>query len=234
MAIFDLTLDGITQRAQNFHLQSDQPGLVGLDGREQVVFTENRRWTTELRVTPKAGQAIGNLLATGDELRGRVNVLRVEVCNSLTLTGAGGLAAIYAAAGISADDVTAGFIPFSDGSTFSDGAGFALPDASDPVVTFDAPGGASTVWLDGYLGRQISRGAVFSHDDYLYRVSTNSDGVVTFNPPLRAALSAGDMVKVNRPTVLLRLAKADGWSPFVDVGRISAPMTVKLVEVFER
>lgn len=208
----------------------------GINGREQIMFAENRYWTATLTL-PHLDQPNAMLSnAVGDELCGRAGVLRIAFANLGTIGGGacGELAELYEAAGVSDDDIARGFLTFSDETHFDDDTGFSLPTFDDPVVATDVPVGQRQVQLDGYLGLFLARGAFFSINDFLYRAWTNVDGLITFNPPLREALTAGQDVRVMFPRTRLRLSDDMGWGGFTEYMRWGREMSVALEEVFDR
>lgn len=220
---------------ENFWIDLDDvsPG-PGLDGREQIVFTENRRWIGRLDFVRMRPAALGQAVVIGDRLRGRANILRVTVCNNRTARYLGDDAAFYRSVGVSEAEIALGHLTFDDGSEYDGGTGFALPDHEEPVVLAAAPAGASEIELDGYIGRNIAAGSFFSINDFLYRVAANSDGTITFNPPLREAVATGAVVDVSNPKVRVRLQDKADWRPVCEYFRNGQPMTVNVVEVFDR
>lgn len=235
MAIIDLQADLPNKVAhENFWLTGDSVATVGMDGRAQVLFTENRIWVGQIDL---ASMVEGDTLAArsiGTRLRGRANLLRLTLCNFFTPTFGGDLGAFYASANVPQSDIDRGFIQFSDEARFDDGSGFALPDPSEPTVVADAVVGAMSIQLDGYIGRNASVGARFSINDFLYEIETNDDGAITFSPPLREAVAAGAVVAISNPTILVRLTTDQDWRPFTQYGRINKPMTVNVFEAFDR
>lgn len=229
--------DALTVRHLNFHLDvttgSSGPGL---NGREQIMYSENRFWTASMTLPPRAQADAMLSNAVGDELCGRAGVLRIAFANLGTLGGGNltELADFYAAVGVSDDDVARGFLTFSDETHFDDGTGFALPSVADPVVAADVAVGQRQVQFEGYLGVFLARGAFFSANDFLYRVWTNEHGLVTFNPPLREALTEGQEVRVIFPQTRLRLTDDRGWKTVIDYMRWGREAAISLREVFER
>ncbi|MFW2541536.1 hypothetical protein ACN2XU_02760 [Primorskyibacter sp. 2E107] len=218
-----------------FWLETDTSSYgPGADGKETIVYTEDRRWVSEIEVPP-LNPAVARLASViGDRLRGRANLLRLTLPNFGTAVFEGDEAAFLASVGIAADDIARGSLLFSDGASFDDGAGFALPDHDEPVAVADVAAGASEIQLDGYLGRSLAVGAFFSINDFLHRVEANTDGLVTFNPPLREAVPEGAEVEVSNPTVLVRLRDDAGWRVFQQYGRFSENLRVMVTEAFER
>lgn len=235
MGLIELSerLDYLTEN-QNFWLQGVSSAASGLDGRQQVVFTENRVWTGSIDFVPMLGQDLMEVRSIGTRLRGRANRLRVPFDNRGTIRAMGTDQDFWRELGFGEADIDRGSTPFSDSTLFSDGTGFALPDPSDPVLGADAVAGVSVIKTAGFMGRHISVGARFSIEDFLYEVASNDEGVIAFEPPLRISSVAGTQVRVSRPMVQVRLAADDGWRQFVQHARLSQPMTVEFVEAFDR
>lgn len=219
---------------ENFWLVGSSAALRGLDGREQVTFVENRYWVGQIDLGYVFGADKLAARSVGTRLRGRANALRVRFDNRGGLRFNGDLAQFYIEVGVPEEIVSRGQINFGEGAGFSDGSGFALPDPAEPTVVYDAPAGTSALQLDGYIGRHMGVGERFSINDFMYEVEENDDGAVVFSPPLRRAVSAGGTVYVNEPSILVRLADDRGWEPFTQYGHHNRPMTVNVVEAFDR
>lgn len=206
----------------------------GLNGRETVTFTENRSWTGTVTMSVLWRELIPMHRALVSSLRGRSGVARMTICNRYSLTYSGDLAAFLTAAGVSASDQAAGFIPFLDTATFSDGSGYALPESTDPTSVVAVVAGLSAMQVDGYIGRGAIVGTYFSINDFLYEVETNVDGATTFNPPLREAVSAGQTINMNAPSILVRFANDEVGRLFERAGGIAGAINLEFTEVFER
>lgn len=232
--IIDLP-DSLKLSNQNFWLfgESSSTGR-GLNGREQMMFTENRTWSGRLDFSPAQADRILTHRGVGTFLNGRLNLLRVKVCNIGALRYLGSDVDFYNSIGVSDAAIAAGSLPHSDGARYSDGSGYALPDTGEPVVVGSHTTGATSIRLDGFLGRHIRLYTRFSINDFLYEVMGNVDGQVTFTPPLREAVADGTVAKVSYPTVLVRLEEDRGWKPFTQYGRLNSAMTVNVVEAFDR
>lgn len=112
--------------------------------------------------------------------------------------------------------VEIGGVPFSDGSFFSDGAGFyqSIIDITSADV---APLRATSMSIDlNYCG-PLRGGEAFTieHATWgprLYEVGTvdlaedGASAAITFNPPLREAVAVGTMLDFDRPRCLMKLA----------------------------
>lgn len=227
-------LDRLTGYSWFLEGTSTSPGK-GLDGREQVIWRENRVWSGDLNFATQQGAPVALWHSIFDRAKGRSTRLRFNVRNDLTLTSSAGDADFWAQIGMPADDVTRGFIQYSDGTNFSDGTGFALPSSGNPIARRSAPAGSSVIRLDGFIGMALIPGAYFSVNDFLYRVAENlGGGAISFNPPLRQSISRGDVVEVNNPRIQVRLASdGEGRRPF-GLLNISEGMSVSVTEAFTR
>lgn len=232
-----IDLDQAILRPENVNFWIDQDDTStgpGLDGREQTLFTENRRWIGQLDFVRMRPAALAQAEVLGDRLRGRASILRVHLCNRRTLRYQGDDAAFFAAAGVTDADLLRGYVPFSDGTTFDDGSGFALGTTAEPTLGSAAVAGASQVQMDGLLGQRLAFSAFFSINDFLHRVWQNESGLVKFNPPLRESYQAGTVVDVSAPKVRVKLQSKSDWRPFCEYFRHGRPMTVNVTEAFER
>lgn len=221
--------------ATDFSLTGSTPSSgQALDGREQLVWRENRVWQARLTLAALRGTQVLILRAFADQIRGRYGKFRVPICNRHTTRYFGDPNAFWAGIGITPTEISEGFTRYSDGTTFSDGTGFALPDYGDPVFRSAAPVGATRVFLDGYLGRHVSVGAHFTVNGFLYRVASNSDGDLRINPPLREAVTVGTTALINNPSVVVRLQSADGLRVTENHNRITPPISFDVIEAFDR
>ncbi|MEP4195984.1 MAG: hypothetical protein ABJL99_10155 [Aliishimia sp.] len=235
MAIIELTdrLDYLSAH-QNFWLDGSSTGVQGLDGRQEVIFTENRVWNGQIDLVPMLGGDKMAARTIGTRLRGRANRLRVPVDNRGTIRAIGSEADFLKSIGASDGDIANGYSAFADGAQFADGSGYALPEFGEPVLGQALGQGDSLTIFDGFVGRNIVVGARFSIDDFLYEVTANTFGRVEFSPPARASAAKGRLVNVSRPTILTRLKEDSGWRPFERNARITEDMSVELVEAFDR
>lgn len=232
MAIIDLTTL-LPVAHQNFWLTGDDLAIDGMDGNEVIVGVENRKWVGRIEL-PALNTADALLArAAGDRIRGRLNQIRLRLSNQGTPNTSAGARPYYKDAARVPEGIAMGFGTFRDGTGYSDGTGYEgdLPDTSQPVTVGAAAVGASTLTVSGDMGLMLQVGAFFSRNDFLYRVASNADGVLTFNPPLRQAIADGVTVIVNNPTILVRLADKDGWRVLQDYCRNGRPMAVDVVEV---
>jgi hypothetical protein len=232
----DLTASlGQQIRHDNLRLLGDASDYnPGIDGREQVLYTENRTWRGSIVFPPMFGKDLALLRSVPTQMRGRAGVFRIPLLNLASPFFAGDDVAFWNSVGVPQEAIDRGSITYSDGSTFSDGSGFALPDGADDVLLNDLSAGSVNFKLNSYVGRNLAVGDRFSILARLYEVEANDDGEIRFSPPVRADAPAGTVVRVSEPHVDLRLISNDDWNVFVNLGVYSEPMTVNVVEAFDR
>lgn len=205
----------------------------GFNGRSTVFFTENRRWVGSVSLGQIWREAIPRHRAFINSLGGRSQVIRIPVCNYGFEVGRGSLQEFQGRIGHSNSEISSGSVPYSDGTTFQDGSGFALM-SNGPIVAKQArPAGAVDIQLQGDLASFMSPGAFFSINDFLYEVSEVTPAGVKFHPPLREAVSSGAQVDYADPKILVRLSSDDGGR-ITQTNKIAAPITVNFEEVFQR
>jgi hypothetical protein len=132
------------------------------------------------------------------------------------------------------------FVPFSDGATFSDGTSFAS-SCIDIRTTVPAALRATSMTVRIYAGRTMQGGEKFSidHDALsfrMYQIRTavdNGDGtaVITFRPPLRAAVVAGQPLDFDRPKCVMRLSAPDAMDATLSDGFFGRP-SASFIEAF--
>lgn len=232
----DLTSSlGLNIRHDNLRLVGPTPDYnPGIDGREQVLYTENRIWRGSIVFPPMFGRELALLRSIPTRLRGRAGVFRIPLLNLASPRFTGNQLEFWRSVGVPQDVIDRGSIPFSGGSTFEDGSGFALPDTSDELLAEDLNVGAVSVKFDTYIGRHLAVGDRFSVLSHLYEVEENDDGKVRFSPPVREQAPAGTLVRVSEPHMDLRLAGNDDWDVVVNLGLYSEPLTVNVIEAFDR
>lgn len=111
----------------------------------------------------------------------------------------------------------------------------AFPAGSaNPVAVGAVSAGATILNLSGPLVGQIRVGMFCSHNDYLYRVADAAGGAVRINPPLRGGIADGAAVNVLTPRIVCRLASDEAGRLALDRMHRGEPVTVPLVEAFDR
>ena len=213
--------------------KSLSPG-PGLDGVEQIVTTENRIWQGEITLAPLVGDDVALWDAFLDQLDGRRGVFDLPVPNLFKIDAGASDAEFQASIGLTAAQIAAGRTGFSDSSQFSDGTGFALPTYSEPTARDAAAVGATSVYITGSTSSIIKVGSKFSVNNFLYRVSANASGMLSFTPPLREAIPAGTALSMTAPTIRLRLQEDDGGRVPHLPGNVKTGVSISVVEVLAR
>lgn len=201
----------------------------GINGRSGGIRNENRTWRILIDFaaiwTP---ELVARFIILGDRNFGGASYLRLHLCNG-RFSPKVDEAALYADLGVPSEYVKQGWIPYNDQVGFSDGSGFALPPLA--TVGADALAGARTIAITGDVGATLMPAAFFSIDGFLYRVESNSSGTVTFNPPLRQDVMAGEAVDWKCPGVIVR---APDYTFFTDFLKFGRGPSVEFIEAFER
>lgn len=193
---------------------------LGLDGRQQYIRRENRTWRNRYQVLGAwfdSGQEKYDAFL--DQLHGAANTFDLPVPNRW----------------IGSESVPL-FVTVDGDFEFDDsGTSMLVLDGSiAPVVAVDAPVRATVLTLSGPDGEAMGIGWVFSVNSFLYRVATNTAGVITFNPPLRAAVTASTVLQVQQPKIRVRLDGDGAAAAAHSFSQMGAPQILNVVEAFER
>lgn len=130
--------------------------------------------------------------------------------------------------------------PFTDGTWFSDGTGFADPGAGvEPLVVaanVAADDESLTVVLTDPVRPHLRIGDLFSVAGFLYRVVDRNvgAGTVRFRPRARQAIPAGTILQTAKPTIYARFASDDQGARARGMLSIAEPITLTFVEAFDR
>lgn len=207
---FPCTLFGAITRDWMIDVRG-KAGADNVNGNGQVVYGSQPRWVATLEFNLMKRNRVLVWQALIAKMRGRVNLLRVCVCDPFQPT-----------------DVEIGFegvpsigIPHSDESYFDDDVGYTqgptLPGVSAAI-------GATSITVDASpIGDALQPGHLFSINDWLYRVTgisgTESARVYEFEPPLRRAMLATDTIDL-RPHVIVAFdGDAEGRAKLGAAGR---------------
>lgn len=197
-------------------------GSQGITGTGQVVYGAQPRWVAPLDFDTFDRSRILPWRSILAQVRGRVHALRVHVQDPLRPS--------FRDIGYSTQDaqlVNQGLVPFDDDELFDDGTGFTQEVAT--TVTATAAVGATSLTFDiDALGDTFDGGHMFSINDWLYQAVSVEDGTVTFEPPLRRAVIAGDEINLN-PTALMVLEGDLEGASRITPNNIASP-SLKLVE----
>lgn len=172
----------------------------GVTGTGQVIYGNQPRWEATLDLSGFGRDRVLAWRAIRAKMRGRVNILRVCVCDRWRPK--------YAEMGLSADDIAliGTGIPHSDGAFFSDDTGYDYTPSVTASVTWVAGSESITVNTTP-INDALKPGQWFSHDDWPYQVvgvsGTPTARTYTFEPPLRRAIPAGASITIGEATCLM-------------------------------
>lgn len=206
---------------------------AGLDGQAQFTGIENRKWIASVTMPALEFEQMETFKVLVDELDGPLNTLKLPVRNPLALPRTPD-ESFWLSVGLTEADIANGYITFDDGEVFDDGLGFALPVFSPATVFADAPEGASNLQAIGVEAEYFPRRSFFEVNNFIYRVSKVLNGTMTFNPPLREALTAGTVLNTENIFVQVRLSSDDAGRLLSQFERYSDGVQFDVVEVFER
>lgn len=198
-------------------------GGASVAGNTQVVSSGAGIWVTQFNnVVVNNRQSVIAWRAVQTLLEGRVGTILVPRCSDYQ--------PIY---GDSNDLGLVSAVPHSDGTYFSDDAGYIGSGSSVTASAGAAVGATSMSFAIAYAGT-IQPGQDFSIGERMYRLKTvtytsASAASVTFSPPLRDAVVSGDIVEFDDPVCRMRLASDNEMDLILDGRKFSAP-SVRFVE----
>ncbi|MCB5199018.1 hypothetical protein LGQ03_07180 [Loktanella sp. TSTF-M6] len=198
----------------------------GLDGRQQFVSNESRYWAATYAVS-KAWQrraTWGAFLAFLDALDGPSNTFTIALNDPNSPVPEG------------STDGAVHFV-FEGGQAVYDttsGDAIILDPNPNPTVATSAPEGATIIQGAGVDTDLLIPGAVFSHNDFMYRVQFVNSGAIKFSPPLRATIAAGQRLDVRDPTIRVRLADDKAAERAHQFGQKGGVFLLDVVEAFDR
>ncbi|NGO51607.1 hypothetical protein [Allomesorhizobium camelthorni] len=198
-------------------------GPASVSGFSQVVSSDAGLFKITLggiiirsRAEVLAFRAIANLL------EGQLNPINIPICRAYQPVPAGAVAAgLY-------DEV-----PHSDDAYFDDDTGY-VGTVIDVVAAANAAVRAVSMTVTVNYAGDIESGQHFSvGDGRLYRVRTfDADtGALTFRPPLREAVTAGDRLEFDNPILRCRLAADDSMNLELAGRRFGSPSVAFLEDI---
>ncbi|MBD0416501.1 hypothetical protein [Oryzicola mucosus] len=198
----------------------------GVTGSEQVNYGVQPRWEATLNLSGFRPAQVLAWRAIKAQMRGRVNILRVPLCDMHRTT--------WKQLGIAAP-LDPG-LPYGDGTLHSDGTGYEPENYFFAPATIEA--GAEDVTFNASLFNDALKvGQWFSHNDWPYLVTGIFDepgGLTryTIEPPMRRDIPAGGIVKL-AATALMAFSKDDEGRMSLDMGKRGVA-TLNLVEWVNR
>jgi hypothetical protein len=186
-----------------FHLvPQNNSGPRAASGKSQVRATDAGFWRASVSFDIHTADEIREWRGFVAALQGKVTEFNIGVFDDRQAPAAVG----------GSHEVTG--ITHSDDTTFSDGTGYSQSDIL-VVATSAVELRATAMTLTVTRAGDLKRGMYFSHRDgfrhHLYMVTsvTSADGAtigITFLPPARAAIAAGDAIEFGTPQCTMNLA----------------------------
>lgn len=169
--IVDFPILPLTDRSDPRLISANRSGGMSINGFEQIVspLSERWRWSVSVSITrPHHARGLRMFLT---KARGRLNYVRVRVCD---------LYRTYRSEmGATPHHVDGQSLPHSDDAYFSDGAGYRYATGTT-LLTAAASAGASSLVIDP--GFVPIPGTLFSINDWLYVITDVDDPVDLDNP----------------------------------------------------
>lgn len=169
-------------------------GNPSTTGNGQTAFGAQPRWMLSGSIVVDSPFALRTWRALVSKVRGRVNAIRLPLNDPLRPQLADfGLAPEHIAL------LVGDGIPHGDETPHDDDAGYDYQPAT--ALLAGASAGATTISADARpYGDGLSIGHFISIDDWLYQVvgvaGTTAARVYTIEPPLRSAVTTGDVVQI--------------------------------------
>lgn len=188
-AIVEFTLP-ISDRSDPILVPNTRSGGVALNGVEQIVSPLTATWKWKIAFPINNIGRARSWRAIQAQLEGRFGYLRTRICDQYRI----GRNAVGAWSALNP-------IPHSDDAFFSDFSGYALAQPQSEVQASAGRGATSLRIMASDLNGAMSAGVFFSVNDWLYvatdwQLAGNAEEFIDiqFKPPLRTAVTAGDMV----------------------------------------
>lgn len=196
-----------------------------LAGHEQIIGVNSAVWEVTLTLARSFDQTqVKTFEALVARMRGRQNIANLCICDPYR----------YSAR------VSPLQTPFSDGTWFDDGTGFAEPISAGTqplVVTTGGAVGATQIFVGLTVPTRsnLRIGDMFSLNGFLYRVvDSGAAGRVDFEPPLRQAIPVGATLVVNPPRFFGRFATDDEGRRPREMLKWGREVSITFVEAFDR
>lgn len=214
-------------RPQNVSFDLDSRSLAGpasVSGSTQVVASSAGIWKATLgSIIVKSRNAVLAHRAIAALLEGRLGSILIPLCRGYGPSSGAVLSAD--------EEALFAEVPHSDDALFDDDTGY-VGSLTNVVAAADAVAGATTLVVTvNYAADTIQPGQHFSLDERLYRIRTfdSTTGTMTVRPPLREAVTAGDVLSFDDPVCRMRLANDDGLDLELALRKFGTP-TIQFVE----
>jgi hypothetical protein len=209
--------DGLKPVSFGFSLiDFDRSGGAGLGGNEQWVFSPGARWSAKMRLQIVDDAGVLTVRALRAKLKGKAN--------AAILPNFDGRRASWPIEAATGRVITPRVGKLLTGTLGLEGTTYEGPDIPTPsqvlaTVQTDAALHATTIEINLTQGGPLLEGQQFSIAGQIrmYEIATidsvaGSVTTVSFQPPLRTAVTAGAAVNFTRPTCLMRCMNLDEQS----------------------
>ena len=208
--------------SHSWFLQSfSRQGQPDLSGRTQIVTTGDQIWSLQfdLQLDGDADR-VRKFYSFVDQMNGMANIAQFDVCDSLGYD----------------ERIAPKQESFSTGEFFSTGYGFVGTGTEPVVASAVSAAGATTITMTmtDPVRTPFRVGDMFSHNYFLYRVTGQTGGVVSFLPALRAAVAVDDVLATTPPIVRMRFASDQEGRATRTSRSHRAPLSLSFTEAFDR
>lgn len=214
-------------RPQNVAFDLDSRSLAGpasVNGQTQVVSGSAGIWKATLgSIIVKSRNAVLAHRAIAALLEGRLGSILIPLCRGYGPSSGAVLSAD--------EEALFAEVPHSDDALFDDDTGY-VGSLTNVVAAANAVAGTTTLVVTvNYAADTIQPGQHFSLDERLYRIRTfdATTGTMTIRPPLREAVTAGEVLNFDDPVCRMRLANDDGLDLELALRKFGTP-TIQFVE----
>jgi hypothetical protein len=181
----------ITDRSDPHLMQNTRSGGMALDGGEQVLSPLSSRWEWSISIPVVTEAHARSMRVFRTKAKGNFNYLRIPLCDKYRIT--------RKQVGAQGPDES---VPFSDGSYFSDGSGYALVEPTSPVLVAAVEGAETIVIEAAPLNGAMTAGVFISINDWLYHIdewvedeADDTRLILTISPPLREPVAVDDLAE---------------------------------------
>lgn len=227
----------------NFFLQREQTIMFELIGQ---TISGGQSASGQMPVTRLDGGGVWKAELSGVQLRSADHVRTWRALTSICDGGAQPVVVImcdkrhFPAPIVNGVRITGGSVPYSDGSTHSDGTEYqnsvVIADALIP-----APLRGTTINIHLSQGGNLEGGEFFSIEHptmhhHIYRISTaisigSGNWTIKFRPPLREAVAVDELFEFDFPKCVMRLAEANAMDMALEARKFANP-NVTFIEAF--
>ena len=208
--------------SHSYHPQSfSRQGQRDLSNQVQIKTTGDQVWSLQMTLAldgdPDRVRMFDSYV---DQMNGMANIAEFGVKDCLAYD----------------ERIAPRMVPFSTGEFFKGNRGFLGEGVQPLLASAIASGGDKSVTVTSEGGTLVPFrvGDLFSHNYFLYRVTGQSGGVVSFLPALRGDVAVDDVLATTPPTVRMRFASDEEGRATRTASAHRASVTLNFIEAFDR